>query len=158
VERTEDLMTFTTIGSLPAAGNTSVTTEYNFRDDRAPAKELFYRLKQVDFDGKVHYPGKMIRINNQDAIRMPVVSPSPNDGREFTLNLSSYDEPEVLVRIVNDMGRIVWEQFVDLRNYDTNKLISINTGQNLAAGIYTVRVTSLAGQRSKRFMVKAKEE
>jgi hypothetical protein len=157
IERTEDLMTYTTIGSLSAAGNSSTNNEYTFRDEHAPVKELYYRLKQVDFDGKVHYPGRVIRVNNVNPGLVPVVSPNPNDGRQFTVNLSSYDQDEVLVRIVNDMGTIVWEQFVDLKSGD-NKLVSINTGQNLTAGIYTVRVTSLAGQQTRRFIVARKEE
>src|SRR5258706_448739 len=114
IERTEDLMTYAIIGSISASGNSSVSKDYNFYDNHAPAKELFYRLKQVDFDGKVHYPGKLVRVNNQDAGHMPIISPNPNDGKQFTLNLADYDEKEVLVRIVNDMGVIVWQEVIDL--------------------------------------------
>jgi hypothetical protein len=157
IERTEDLMTYTNIGSIPASGNSSISREYSFYDNHAPAKELYYRLKQVDFDGKVHYPGRLVRINNQDAGLMPIISPNPNDGRSFTLNLSSFEDKEALVRIVDNMGKIVWEQFVDLRNYG-DKLVSVNTGHNFETGIYTLRVTSLSGQQTKRFMVARKEE
>jgi hypothetical protein len=136
VERTEDLMGFTDIGSLPAAGNSSISNEYTFRDDRAPAKELFYRLRQVDFDGKVHYPGKLVRINNQEAGRMPLISPIPNDGTHFTLNLTACDDRDVDVQIVNNTGTVVWERQLDLSSHD-DKLISINTGQNLSSGVYT---------------------
>src|SRR5258706_237463 len=153
VERTEDLVTYSEIGSIHAAGNSTIANEYSLRDEHAPAKELFYRLKQVDIDGKTNYPGKLVRINNQDAARMPVISPNPNDGRQFTLNLSGSNDKEALVRIVDDMGKIVWQQFIDLRNYGDNKLVSINTGQHFDTGIYTLRVTGLSGQQNGRLLV-----
>ena len=158
IERTEDLMTYATIGDVHAAGNTSVTTSYSFRDDNAPAKELFYRLKQVDFDGKIHYPGRLVRINNQDAGRMPLISPNPNDGRTFTLNLTDCDNNDVTVRIVDNMGKVVWLQNIDLDTYGGDRLITINTGRNFERGIYTVHVSCTSGQQMKRFMINKREE
>ena len=73
------------------------------------------------------------------------------------LNLTSFEDKEVLVRIVDNMGTIAWEQFIDLRNYD-EKFVKINTGRNFDPGVYTVRVTGLSGQQTKRFMVSKKEE
>ena len=150
-------MIYTTIGSISAAGNSSSYNEYSFRDNHAPAKELFYRLKQVDFDGNVHYPGRIVRVDNADAARMPIISPNPNDGRQFTLNLSALGDNEVLVRIVNEMGTVVWQQSIDLKNYDS-KFIPVNTGRDFNPGIYTVHITGLSGQNTKRFMVSKREE
>jgi hypothetical protein len=158
VERSEDSKNFAPVGNVEAAGNSNIRNQYSLVDANAPAKELYYRLKQFDLDGKSHYPGKIVNVNNQNPGALQLISPIPNDGQSFTLNFSACDDKEALARIVDDMGKVVWQQFFDLRTYGDNRLISVNTGQRFAPGIYTVRVTCLSGQQTKRFMVARKEE
>jgi hypothetical protein len=51
IERSPDGISFTTIGSVPAAGNSNSTLQYSFTDP-APDSKDYYRLRQVDLDGK----------------------------------------------------------------------------------------------------------
>ena len=51
VERSADGMTFKTIGTVQAKGNSVVTQAYNFLDISADKGATQYRLKQVNVDG-----------------------------------------------------------------------------------------------------------
>lgn len=57
IERSLDGSTFTTLGAVAAHGTTTQPQAYSYRDARLPsgAPVLYYRLRQVDLDGSVHF-------------------------------------------------------------------------------------------------------
>jgi hypothetical protein len=52
IERSADALTFSTVGTQPGLGNSSTQTNYNFADHHPLPATSFYRLKQVNIDGK----------------------------------------------------------------------------------------------------------
>ena len=52
VERSSDGSSFSTIGRLRAAGESHETLDYLFFDESPLAGQAYYRVKQVDFDGR----------------------------------------------------------------------------------------------------------
>jgi choice-of-anchor B domain-containing protein len=52
VERSQDGRNFTTIGTVRAAGESVVARAYNFTDETPISGANYYRLRQVDFDGR----------------------------------------------------------------------------------------------------------
>jgi hypothetical protein len=55
VERSLDAQTFEEVGRVKGAGNSSVTLDYAFTDEKPNTGISYYRLKQTDFDGKFTY-------------------------------------------------------------------------------------------------------
>jgi hypothetical protein len=55
VQRSPDGTTFSTIGSVAAAGNSSITLNYSFVDGSPVAGNNYYRLEEVDQDGYTTY-------------------------------------------------------------------------------------------------------
>jgi len=60
IERSEDGISWTTIGNVRAAGNSSSKLEYSYIDNKLPltrSKEqiFYYRLRMTDLDGKFEY-------------------------------------------------------------------------------------------------------
>jgi len=55
IERSRDGKRFTEIGQVAGAGTTDVEQTYNFVDERPFDGINYYRLRQVDFDGKSEY-------------------------------------------------------------------------------------------------------
>lgn len=55
VERSVDNQSFSTIGSVAAAGNSQMELKYFFYDEKPEPGTNYYRLRQVDFDGKANY-------------------------------------------------------------------------------------------------------
>jgi len=55
VQRSSDGRTFATVMSVVAAGSSQLARSYAAVDEGAPAAALYYRLRQVDLDGRAHY-------------------------------------------------------------------------------------------------------
>ena len=51
IERSVDAINFEPIGKVKGSGTTNSVSSYNFTDKKSPATVVYYRLKQVDYDG-----------------------------------------------------------------------------------------------------------
>lgn len=84
LERSADGNSFATIGSRNAAGNSSVTTYYDYTDrnvDRLRQDILYYRLKQTDINGAYKYSNIVrLRVNSQGK-ENSIVYPNPTRGQ-----------------------------------------------------------------------------
>lgn len=127
-----DGQSFSRIGEVKGAGTTLQQTNYEFTD-RAPAHgKNYYRLRQVDFDGKSEVsPVRMVLVGNPDtSIRVfPTVSSS-----EFTIQSSKGDISQIDVFDIK--GRLV-----KTLNSEEDQLVSINMNDQLA-GQYILVVSS----------------
>src|SRR5439155_4138734 len=64
IQRSEDAVTFMKCGFVGGKGNSTSTVDYTFRDNNVDEGVTYYRLKQVDFDGKENYSG-VIALSNK---------------------------------------------------------------------------------------------
>jgi hypothetical protein len=55
VERSFDGIEFVTLGGIKGKGNSEVKSYYQFLDENMPKEIVHYRIKQIDYDGKVDY-------------------------------------------------------------------------------------------------------
>ncbi len=158
VERSDDLITFSEIGKVKGADNSHVRQEYSFEDRHPSSSCLYYRIKLVDFDGNVRFTGKTISVKDRSDDAAIVISPNPNNGRTFTLDLSAVNDKEVLITIVDNCGNSLWSQVMDLRAYANKKFISVNTNTHFTTGVYSIRITGLSGQTCRRFCIARNQE
>ncbi len=80
IERSYDGRTYSKIASIPAAGNSTLNTYYRYNDNEAASLEaniLYYRLKQVDLDGKYEY-SSVVTISNNQLRSVAIVKANPN--------------------------------------------------------------------------------
>ena len=129
VERSLNGRVFAAIGTVAAAGNSSASRTYTFRDTQAPPVTLYYRLRQVDMDGAISFsPVRVVRWSGTSGEKLIL---SPNPGRVTTLagaapgaTVAVYDtmSRQVLIATANDAGQ-------------TALILPIG----LASGVYVVR-------------------
>ena len=83
IERSLTGSSFTSIGRMTAAGNSSSTTMYQYTDqhiDRLNSDVMFYRLKQYDLDNRFMY-SNIVRLNYRKKGATPtIVYPNPTNG------------------------------------------------------------------------------
>ena len=65
IERSLDASNWETVGMVPGSGNTIETKHYTFIDYNLLPNYYFYRLKQIDMNGKFHY-STIIGVNMSD--------------------------------------------------------------------------------------------
>lgn len=66
VERSSSGANYETLSRVQGAGNSSQILEYHYYDEPAPKGTSYYRLKQVDFDGKHEYLGPVVVYQGGD--------------------------------------------------------------------------------------------
>jgi hypothetical protein len=141
VERSEDGRNFQMIGSLPGAVNSSATQYYQFTDVRPVSGRSYYRIRQVDCDGKSTL-SNVISLNNQSTA------------------LSVYPNPVADKLIIDRTTNITARAAI----YDlAGRMIAIHTlkepretlnVQGLLPGTYIIKVTSETEHYARKFIKK----
>lgn len=131
VEKSTDGVHYYKIGSVNAAGNSSIISDYTFSDDKLSTIN-YYRLRMNDLDGRNEL-SKVIAIRYYDAIQNMWVVNNPFNSY-IDLRFGK-DGKQTKLQLLNTMGAIVAE-----------KIIASNLGQvrwnlpaNLAKGNYVVK-------------------
>lgn len=127
IQKSTNAKDFVAIGTIDAAGNSAELLMYSFVDVEKNGV-VYYRLKQVDFDGNYTYS----QILSSENATNTVFYPNPSNG---SINLSISNENST-VSILNSIGNVVYrESFSDKGNY----IIDL---KNQANGIYWLEVIS----------------
>ncbi len=124
VERSIDGKIFTKIGFVKGNGTTNTKQTYQFID--VNSSEVYYRLQQVDIDGKTVYSAT-IKVGESSVVNTLEVYPNPATDQ---ITIQTYGEGTL--EIVNMVGKVVINQPAKTTN-------EINISK-LAKGIYTVKL------------------
>ncbi len=136
VERSNDAVKFTKIGNVAAAGNSSVSISYSFTDNN-PAKGLnYYRLKQIDVDGRfVYSPARLVIFDGLDAATVKYY-PNPTNGMLF-IEFSTVNINEATIINITNANGVLVNQY-KLSSTSGNK-IQVDLSR-YAKGIYFIQV------------------
>jgi hypothetical protein len=136
------------IDFVPGFGTTTEMNAYQLLH-RDPLNGMnYYRLQQVDIDGKTSLSD--VRSVRFDRINAISVVPNPSKGVFFiTLNTDLFGK-EVVLQLLDTKGTVVLEskEIVELNN-----TISID-GSNLNSGVYLIRVSDATTTRIERMVIK----
>lgn len=126
-----------TMNSLAADGNSNQLLTYEFTDQEAVfTPEIFYQLRQVDFDGTATL-SQIERVGNEtDKVFELELYPNPFVDR-VSLSMSSPFKETGIIEILNLNGQKV--RFEDLSIESGASEITLDL-KNLEAGIYILRI------------------
>ncbi|WP_221391053.1 T9SS type A sorting domain-containing protein [Dyadobacter sp. NIV53] len=143
IQRSLNGKVFTDIGSVPASGNSSETNNYHFTDSDAlslHAKTVYYRLRQVDIDGKQMY-SVIIVIHMKLKETDPVVSAYPNPFvQNITLeilNVTDTKESDNVTLYAKDGKKMYTKK---LRNINKSTVL-LNDLPQLGSGVYLLKTS-----------------
>jgi hypothetical protein len=110
VERSEDGKTWRTVGKVKAVGNSSIVNNYTFTDNAFISNTAYYRIKQVDIDGKFIYT-EVKAISNQS--NLALASNNVNivaSGNNVVVNFAKEVKGAVVVRLISFGGQVIAQQ------------------------------------------------
>jgi hypothetical protein len=129
-----------TIGTVPAAGNSTAALNYSFTDSRPATGTSEYRLVLVDRDGNTAYSAvKAVRIGTIGAVNV-----YPNPASDY-INVTLTGEAAVSanIRLVNLAGQVLMEKSVSNAG-GTTVALAISA---YPAGNYMVVITGSDGSK-----------
>ncbi len=139
VERSKDAVTFENIGfinSLAKTGNSNRPLNYSFADKTAKNGN-YYRLSQVDFDGKKSN-SKVIYLFNflEEDINIETIFPNPARNL-INVTFCSTNEQTIVVQFINQFGSVVLKESISIKQGMINSPFSIS---RLMPGQYYIKV------------------
>jgi hypothetical protein len=150
IERSTDGTSWHTIGEVKGNGTTTETTHYTFTDSKPTSGSNYYRLKQVDVDGKYEHTAIQVVTFDGLTIAAPTATLYPNPmraGNTLHIKLTGGNAQIAQITIVNQIGQTLLTQ-KDISATDTALELS------LPAGIYFTNITTDNDQHiSQRFVV-----
>jgi hypothetical protein len=140
IQRSIDGIHFETLATTDAAGNSNNIRNYSYDDFGSiglKGKVVFFRIVETDIDGQLFYTDvKKVKIEDGKNKFTLVYNPVRD---EAVLNYESVENDEVLIKVVDHLGRIIIMKHVGVIT-GINQ-IKLQTG-NLAKGIYEIELTS----------------
>lgn len=149
IERSEDGIQFTAVGTVSGNGTVSSTSNYQFADPliNMNAAIAYYRLRIVDIDSKSSFSNTVILRMDGLLINNYTVYPNP-----FTIDIklqvkSLYEEP-LTMRFINTYGQAVLQRIVTLQPGDN--IIVLKDLAALQPGIYILEMISRGGTTAQK--------
>jgi len=144
IERSEDAISFETIGTVEGAGNSVHTIDYSAVDEYPLSGVSYYRLKQTDFDGESSY--STIRAVEFNGLEGQDISVYPNPTSSI-VTIKGKSSEIGHFRIYNVAGQEV-SSAVNVLNQNTFKVQLDVT--HLSPGIYTIVTESTSKKIHKQ--------
>ena len=144
IERSQDGRIFEEIGRVQGAGTTNKPQHYYFIDEQPLNGINYYRLRQVDFNGKAEFH----RVVSVELANSAVIRISPNPVNNFTyLQLDEAFDEDAPVLIYDFTGRPVFKTQLAAGAVQLNLDLSF-----LSKGNYIIRVENVSYVFTERFL------
>lgn len=134
VQRSENGTNWITIANIAAAGTTSFTHSYSYTDINATAKLIYYRIRQVDIDGK--FSLTPVRIIKSASGNAEIKITAASTGSVY-VHFSEQVRTNVMIRFTSLNGQTVSETTV---NQPVGQVLV--PAKKSIKGIYIVTVTN----------------
>ncbi|MEA3447191.1 MAG: right-handed parallel beta-helix repeat-containing protein [Bacteroidota bacterium] len=133
VQSSDDANEFHDIGIVNGAGSSAIRHDYEFTVETPEFDGTYFRIKQVDYDGKYNYSEVIHIVCENDYSPDFKVYPNPIEGRKFTL-LSGSNLHYIYMRVFDVSGQLMFEQQIHCTDGKTEVTLS----QQLNPGMYVL--------------------
>ncbi len=131
IERSTNGRTWESIKEVSGAGTSYIRNNYFQIDENTPSGTVYYRIKQVDFDGSYSYSGIQIVRNNKS--RVINVLPNPSNGLYVLQGLNKTKDN--FIKIYDGTGKVILSKNTKIDNFKIDLT-------SFADGIYYLNVNS----------------
>jgi len=138
IERSMDLKVWEHIDYINASGNTNELTRYKYTIDK-PEQGSYYRIKEVDVDGKIFYSGILQANCNTEEMIIPVIYPNPADDMlyiEYCPDASINRPVDISIFDIN--GKLVVSHTADITEICGSK--ASTDISHLSKGYYVIQI------------------
>ena len=144
IERSTDGRQFTALGKVAAAGNTSRQTAYSFTDPQPAYGVNYYRLNQVDLDGRSEISG-IVKIITDNAGGF-ITGPNPASTSVTVYRQNNTEAAKIELMDVN--GKLLKQ--LNMGGAVPSTTINVSS---LSKGVYLLKLTTGKGIQTEKIMV-----
>lgn len=122
------------IGSVSGQGNSESPTEYYFPDELPFSGVNYYRIRQVDFDGKFSY-SNIISLNRDASFSLHVF-PNPTFNGEVNIKFHNNEREETLLLLIDALGRELFSKVIV--HESESEFFALHEEVDLKSGVYFI--------------------
>jgi hypothetical protein len=148
IEKTTNGQHFTEVGRLKAAGNSTSIINYTLKDKNPTDGNNYYRLVEIDLDGKVT-SGELVFARFEKNFSGLSVIPNPAQN-EIGVSFSSSKDIQINISVIDAKGIVVMTKHVVADREGLNSL-PLNISK-LPPGVYSVRLMDYEQNINARFI------
>jgi hypothetical protein len=150
IQRSLDNNIFVTIGFVEGKGTSTSNQYYSFTDEGIDGI-IYYRLKQVDFNGSYNY-SQVIEVNGVTVSTLQLEQNYPNPfNPSTTIKYQIGNDEFVNFKVFNSLGEEVAELVNQLQESGTYEINFV--GKELPSGIYVYQITAGNYVESKKMLL-----
>ncbi|MBE7173698.1 MAG: T9SS type A sorting domain-containing protein [Williamsia sp.] len=142
-ERSRDGQTWETFATVLPKPGTEATKQYLLTDHLSYTGITYYRIRQIDLDGKYTYSAIEKTMYTASLANSLRVFPSPFKA-QITVQLFSEEKQQVNIRLNNAAGMLVKQQRFSLSGGSEETLVLTGL-QNLKQGVYVLELRGVNG-------------
>ena len=146
VERSRNGKDFTNLGAVAAAGNSNTALQYSFVDEHPLDRKNYYRLKNVDRDGKFGF-SKVVTVDYGSPIQI-TVQPNPVSTFIYILH-EGVTNQSATIQFMNLSGKIVQQQTEKLH---AGGRLRVNIS-NLPKGVYILNIVYGIHHKTEKIII-----
>ncbi|OYU96467.1 MAG: hypothetical protein CFE21_08735 [Bacteroidetes bacterium B1(2017)] len=151
LEKSLDGRSFERIATQKACGTCHTKSSYSYVDMDAfepiGLNTLYYRLKQVDFDGTYSYTHRIVLSNNEALADALTVYPNPSQG-SFILSVNTELTNTYMLDVFTNLGELAYSKTCEL---GSNQNVLVDT--KLVPGIYLLKLSGASGTQTRKLLV-----
>ncbi len=152
IEKSIDGLNYELLEKIKGAGNSSSVNSYTASDENPSIGRSAYRLKQIDFDGKINLFAPVWIFNNRINTNQITLFPNPNDGTGINVTIYSDRIQMMNITIYDVVGKLVLSENVKL--IPDQNVITVNPPEKLKPGIYFLTADLDSKQFNSRLLIK----
>lgn len=144
IQRSIDGLNFEKIARVIGKGNSSSINNYNYSDDNVPNNNLYYRLQQVDMDGKSTLSSViLIKYEKKESIELNIY-PNPVINHTAIITLKNAPIGQYNISFKGLKGETIFTKNINQSIVNSNVEIQLPT--SISKGFYFINVTSINGK------------
>lgn len=152
VERSSDGEEFQELEIVKGAGNSTSKHSYSTVDYSPLEGISYYRLKQVDYDGKyTHSQEESVEFLKLSKL---TIYPNPSNGKQLFLSLTDAEAGRYTLEIRTTKGEMILKQEFLIEKETIYFELELLRGLDLSSGVYFVIVSHSDSRESKPFIIR----
>ncbi|TLM93237.1 right-handed parallel beta-helix repeat-containing protein [Hymenobacter jeollabukensis] len=144
VERALNGREWQRVGFVAGHGTTTSAQQYSFLDASGLSDVVYYRLRQVDFDGQAKY-SSVVAVQLTGGKGQLALYPNPARN-ELTIQLPATSATQATVQVLDAVGRTVWTTTAPV----VGQRLELQLAGHVKPGLYVVRVSGRGLPNSAR--------
>lgn len=146
IERSSDAIHYTVLAQIPATKNATYQT-YTYSDTHPLNALSYYRIKQVDVDGKFSYSKEIPVYRNESAKQWLVY---PNPAKDYLYVAAQQDMHGVFLLLTDASGRKIFSKEQSVQYHGDKIVVPL---QGLSKGIYFLKMNSNELSKTEKIIV-----